>query len=268
MSNHPSEILSNQVLMKMRNNQVVSSMTVRLVKGGEVAQIAKTAGFDSIYIDLEHSSFSMETTSAICHMALAIDLPAFVRVPSNTPEWISRVLDSGALGVIAPHIESAQEARVVVSAAKFQPQGDRSAAGPLPHLKYRSFPATQSYPVMNANTMVIVQFESVKALDHAEEIVAVDGVDLVLIGTNDLTADMGIAGQYDHPLVQAAYEKTIAACAKYGKFCGVGGLSSRPDLVDKFVKLGARYVSTGTDLGFLMAAATQKAKQVSDISLT
>jgi 2-keto-3-deoxy-L-rhamnonate aldolase RhmA len=115
--------------------------------------------------------------------------------------------------------------------------------------------------------MVMVQFETVAALERADEIMAVDGVDMVMIGTNDLTADMGIPGEYDHPRVREAYAQTIASCRKYGKHCGVGGLSSRPDLVAEFVKMGARYVSTGTDLAFLLAACTAKAKQVAEIQV-
>ena len=263
----PADILQNKVLQKLQNGEIVSSMTVRLIKGIEIAQIAKSAGFDSIYIDLEHSSFSIETTSQICMAALQIGLVPLVRVPANTPEWISRVLDVGALGIIAPHIRSAKEAKEVIAATKFPPLGERSAAGPLPHLAYRSFPAIKAYPILNANTIVIVQFESVLALENAEEIIATDGVDIVLIGTNDLTADMGITGQYDHPKVSQAYELTIQLCKKYNKWCGVGGLSSRPDLVEQFVKMGARYVSTGTDLAFLMAAATEKANQIINLQL-
>jgi 2-keto-3-deoxy-L-rhamnonate aldolase RhmA len=85
---------------------------------------------------------------------------------------------------------------------------------------------------------------------------------MVLIGTNDLTADMGIPGDYENPKVRDAYARTIAACRKYGKHVGVGGLGSQPKLTADFVKMGARYVSTGTDLGFLLAAATNNAKQV------
>jgi 2-keto-3-deoxy-L-rhamnonate aldolase RhmA len=98
-----------------------------------------------------------------------------------------------------------------------------------------------------------------------EEIVAVDGVDLVLIGTNDFLADLGRPGEYDHPKVHEVYERTIAACRRHGKHVGVGGLGSRPDLVQKYVSMGARFVSTGTDLGFLLAACTERAKQVRDL---
>jgi 2-keto-3-deoxy-L-rhamnonate aldolase RhmA len=155
----------------------------------------------------------------------------------------------------------------VVRAAKFSPLGERSNAGGLPHLHFRSFPAPEAYAALNEATMVIVQFESAAALDKTEEIVAADGVDLVLVGLNDLLADWGIPGQYDHPRVREAYASTIAACRRHGKHCGVGGLSTRPDLVAEFVRMGARYVSTGTDLAFLMSACTARAKQVQEIKL-
>ncbi len=265
MNQQASDILKNNVRDKLDRDQLVSSMTVRLVRGIEIASIARTAGFDSLYIDMEHSSLSLDMTGQICIAALNIGIAPFVRVPAKSPEWISRVLDAGALGVIAPHVTSAQEAREIVSYAKFQPEGERSAAGGLPHLAYRSMAAAQAYPILNQATMVIVQFETAAAVEKAEEILAVNGVDMALIGTNDLTADMGIPGQYDHPLVEKSYADTIAACRKTGKHCGVGGLSSRADLVEKFVKMGARYVSTGTDIAFLLAACAARAKQVTDI---
>src|SRR5439155_982806 len=119
--------------------ELVSSMTGRLVSSIEIVRIAKRAGFDSLYIDLEHSSFSMETTSQICVMALEAGIPALVRVPANTPEYISRVLDGGALGVIAPGVRSAEEARAVVAAAKYPPLGARGLSAGLPQLQFRSF---------------------------------------------------------------------------------------------------------------------------------
>jgi 2-keto-3-deoxy-L-rhamnonate aldolase RhmA len=262
-----SDILRNDVKSKLARGEVVASMTVRLVRGVEIARIARTAGFDMLYIDLEHSSFSIETTGQICIAALAAGIAPFVRVPANTPEYISRVLDGGALGVIAPDVRNAADARTVVNAVKFPPQGERGNPGPLPHLHYRAFPPAEAYAAMNAATSVVVQFESAAALDNAEEIVAVDGVDIVLMGINDLLADLGLPGQYDHPRVHEAYERTIAACRKHGKHCGVGGLGSRPDLVQRFVRMGARYVSTGTDLAFLLGAASAKAREVTEIKL-
>lgn len=261
------DILRNPVKEKLARGEVVASMTVRIVPGVEIVRIAKSAGFDTLYIDLEHSSLSMQATSQISIMALEAGIPAFVRVPANTPEYISRVLDGGALGVIAPGVRSAEEARAVVAAAKYPPLGERGLAPGLPHLQYRSFPAAEALPAMNDAIMVIVQFESAAALAAMEEIVAVPGVDLVMIGTNDMLADLGLPGQYDHPKVAEAYSKTIKTCRAHGKHVGIGGFGSRPDLVEKYLKMGARYVSTGTDLAFLIAECAKRAKQVRDIKL-
>jgi 4-hydroxy-2-oxoheptanedioate aldolase len=259
------DILRNNVKDKLARDEVVASMTVRLVRSVEIARIARTAGFDTLYVDLEHSSFSIDTCGQICMAALEAGIAPLVRVPANTPEYISRVLAGGALGVIAPHIRSADEAKAVVRAAKFPPLGERSNASGLPHLHFRTFPVAEAYAALNDATMVVVQFESAAALAQAAEIVAVDGVDMVLVGLNDLLADWGIPGEYDHPRVREAYAKTIDACRQRGKHCGVGGLATRPDLVAEFVKMGARYVSTGTDLAFLLSACTARANQVKEI---
>jgi len=162
-----SEIVRNNVRDKLARGEVVSSMTVRLVRGIEIVRIAKTAGFDSIYIDVEHSSFSLDTTGQICMAALEMGIAPFVRVPANTPEYISRALDGGALGVIAPHIRSPEEARIVVRAAKFPPLGERGVSGGLPHLHYRTFPQAAAFAALNEATMVIVQFESADAVARA-----------------------------------------------------------------------------------------------------
>ncbi len=155
----------------------------------------------------------------------------------------------------------------MVRAAKFLPLGERSNVGGLPHLQFRSFPAAEAFAALNEATMVMVQFESAATLAKADEIVAVDGVDMVMVGVNDLLCDWGLPEQYEHPKVREAYETAIAACRRHGKHVGVGGLSSRPKLVEDYVRMGARYVSTGTDLAFLMGACIQRAKQVKDIAL-
>ena len=114
------------------------------MRGIEIVRIAKTAGFDSIYVDLEHSSLSVDATGQICMAALEAGIAPFVRVPANTAENIQRALDGGALGVIAPNVRSAEEARAVVAAVKYPPLGQRGASGGLPHLQYRSFPAAEA----------------------------------------------------------------------------------------------------------------------------
>ena len=259
--------MKNAVKEKLARGELVASMTVRLVSGIEIVSIAKAAGFDSLYIDLEHSSLTLQATSQISIMALEAGIPALVRVPANTPEYISRVLDGGALGVIAPGVTSAEEARAVVAAARYAPAGSRGLVAGLPHFGFRSVPAAEALPALNEATLVMVQCESAASLEATEDIVAVDGVDMVMIGSNDLLADLGLAGQYDHPKLAQAYERVIAACRRRGKHVGVGGLATRPDLVARFVQLGARYVSTGTDLAFLAAECARRARHVRELKL-
>jgi 2-keto-3-deoxy-L-rhamnonate aldolase RhmA len=252
--------LRNSVKERLARGEVASSMIVRLTRSIEIARLAKTAGFDSLYVDLEHSPLSLETTSQICTAALEAGIAAFVRVPQL--EMVQRVLDGGALGIIVPDVRNAAHAREAVKRAKYPPLGARGFATALPHFQYRSPPANEFCAVLDAATMVIVQFESAEALENADAILAVEGVDMVLFGTNDLTADMGIPGDYEHARVRDAYARAIAAAKKHGKHVGVGGLGSRPELTAQFVKMGARYVSTGSDLGFLLSAATASARQV------
>jgi 2-keto-3-deoxy-L-rhamnonate aldolase RhmA len=259
--------LRNRVKDKLARSEVVASMTVRLVGGIEIARLAATAGFDTFYVDLEHSSLSFERAGQICIAGLEIGIAPFVRVPSLRPDHVLRALDGGALGVIAPHVRSAEDARALVQAAKFPPLGTRSASAGLPHFQFRSLPAAEANAALDAATMVVAMMETEAALDRVAEIAAVPGLDMLLVGTSDLTAEMGIAGQYDHPRVRVAYARTIDACRRHGKHVGVGGLASRPDLAAEFVRQGARYVSTGTDLGFLLSAATAKADAVKAIKV-
>src|SRR5207245_5643572 len=137
MSVQVRDIVRNPVKEKLARGELVSSMTARLVSSIEIVRIAKSAGFDSLYIDLEHSSFSMETTSQICVMALEAGIPALVRVPANTPEYISRVLDGGALGVIATGVRSVEEARAVGAAVKNRPLGGCGLSSWVPTIAIR-----------------------------------------------------------------------------------------------------------------------------------
>ena len=120
------DILRNHLKEKLTGGEVAASMTVRLCRSIEIAQIARTAGFDTLYVDMEHNTLSIDATCQICIFAQQIGITPLVRVPANSPEYICRVLDGGAMGVITPHIRSAEQARDMVKLMKFAPLGDRS----------------------------------------------------------------------------------------------------------------------------------------------
>lgn len=260
MTAQPAAILRNHAREKLSRGEVTASMVVRLIDSPEIARIASTAGFDVLFLDMEHSTLSDKDVGRICLQSLALGITPFVRVPDLSA--VQRVVDAGALGVIVPHVRSAAAAREAVAAVKYPPLGARGFSSSLPQLHYRTFPPTEAQRAVNEATMVIVMLEDAEGLDAVEDIAAVEGVDLLHVGTNDLTTSWGIPGQYDDPRVIEAYERVVAACRRNGKFAGTGGMGSRQDKVAEVVKMGVRYVSTGHDLGFLMRGCVQEVKQV------
>jgi len=169
------------------------------------------------------------------------------------------------MGVLAPDIDTPEEAQRVVAFSKFPPIGERSTGGGLPQLQYRNWPQTEAFEVMNAATVVMVQIESPSAVENADEIIAVRGVDAVMVGTNDLCAGYGIPGQHGHELIRKAYNRIIEAGRKYGKYVGIGGISDRK-LLAEYVKAGARIIATGTDISVILAAGSERAQFVSSLN--
>lgn len=164
ISNTPAPKINNSFRDKLVRNEVASLLTVKLVRSVELPGIAKTAGFDSILIDMEHSSFDLDTTGQLCIAALYAGITLIVRAASKEPYFVSRILDGGALGVIVPHIKTVQDARDVVAAAKFQPVGHRSSTNGLPHFQFQSVTAKVANPIVNTNTLVNPMIETLEAL--------------------------------------------------------------------------------------------------------
>jgi 2-keto-3-deoxy-L-rhamnonate aldolase RhmA len=254
-------LLRNIAKEKLASGQPVFSMTVRLVRSVDIASIARTAGFDSVYIDLEHSSFPLDALSQICLACNYLGVTPLVRVPGLDAALIGRVMDVGAMGVILPGVESADEARAAVRAVKHAPLGARSLAGSAAQLHYRPLPPAQTVRELDQASMVVAMIESQAGLAAAEDIAAVDGVDVLLVGANDLSAELGIAGEMDDPRIDQAFRRVLNVCQTHRKAVGIGGLGGRPDLIRKYRELGAGYVSAGNDLSFLLAAATEKRRQ-------
>jgi len=255
------DMVRNTFNEKLAQGQVVSKLSVRVFEGIEIAHIAKSCGFDALYIDLQHSALSMETTSQQCIAALGVGITPIVRVPNCEQEYVSRVLDGGAMGVTIPEVNSSADVKKAVSYSKFPPIGERSTGGGLPQLQYRNWPQAETFEVMNAATTLLVNIETPSALDCVEEIAAVGGLDVLMIGTNDLCAGFGIPGQHGHELIRKAYARVIAAGRRHGKYVGVGGISDRK-LIAEYVDLGARVVSCGSDLSAIMTAGNERVRFV------
>jgi 2-keto-3-deoxy-L-rhamnonate aldolase RhmA len=253
--------IKNPAKERMRAGDVALGMIVRMARSADIARIAKASGHDFIFIDGQHSLFSVETVGHIAQTALAIGVAPLVRVRSCDDPSTSVILDNGATGIIFPDVNSADDARRAVAACKFPPIGKRSVSGGYPNFDFRAVPLTQAVPALNDSTLVVCMIETVEGLANVEQIAAVDGVDVIHVGCNDLLTAMGLPGQFGCPEIVAAIERIIAAAKKHGRFAGLGG---ERDMARQlaFIKSGVRFVTTQTDIGFLMAAANQRTAEI------
>jgi 2-keto-3-deoxy-L-rhamnonate aldolase RhmA len=252
----------NHAKNRMLSDQLVVCMGLRQARSVDIAPILASCGFDSLYVDMEHSPISIETVSAICTAAVGFGITPLVRVPGHDSEYLSRALDGGAMGIIVPHVDNAEQAQAMVHAGKYPPVGHRSVMGSGPSLGYRAMPLGEINTQVNRDTLLIAMLETPAGIAHADEIAAVAGIDMLLIGSNDLCTEMGIPGQLRHPDILAAYKSTAQACKKHGKILGVGGIRSDIELQTQLIDLGARFIIAGSDVTYLMEAARKDAEKL------
>jgi 2-keto-3-deoxy-L-rhamnonate aldolase RhmA len=253
--------LKNPAKERMRSGGVALGMIVRLSRSAEIARIARTTGHDFIFIDGQHALFSVETIGHIAQTALGIGVAPLVRVRSCDDPATPVILDNGATGIVFPDVSTAVQAQRAVDACKFPPVGKRSVSAGYPQYDYRAVPLTQAVPALNDSTLVVCMIETMEGLANVDGIAAVDGVDVVHVGCNDLLTAMGLPGKFGCPEIMTAMDKVIAAAKKHNKFAGLGGdrdLGRQRDLVNK----GVRFVTTQTDMGFLMMAASARTAEI------
>jgi 4-hydroxy-2-oxoheptanedioate aldolase len=259
--------MASSIRQKLAAGELVLCINLRLARTVDIAMVAKAGGYDALYVDMEHSPYSIATTATICAAAIGIGITPLVRVPSHDAHWSSRVLDGGAQGVIVPHVNNRGEAEAVVRHCRFPPLGQRSVMGLGPALGYRAMPLGEINERLNAKTTVIVMLETAEGIDNAAAIAAVPGIDVLLIGSGDLTTDYGIPGQVDHPRLREAYERVAEACRTHGKVLGVCGIRHNVTLQGELIRLGARFVIAGTDVNYVLAGARQDTTALREIPL-
>jgi 4-hydroxy-2-oxoheptanedioate aldolase len=249
--------IRNSARERLAEGGLSIGLGVRLLRTVEVVKVARAAGFDWLFIDLEHGPMSLESASQISVAALDSGVAPIIRVPAKQYAMATRALDGGALGIIMPHVDTADEAHEIVSKLKYPPIGHRSVAGQQAHFDFRSVPVGDLTATLNAATLIVVMIETPLAVENAEGIAAVPGVDAVLIGTNDLATELGIPGQFDDPRIVSAFERVIAACKTHNKWPGMGGVRSDPQL-KRYIEMGMRLILGGMEAGFLISGASSR----------
>jgi 2-dehydro-3-deoxyglucarate aldolase/4-hydroxy-2-oxoheptanedioate aldolase len=217
-----------------------------------IGRIAAEAGAEFCLFDMEHTGWSIETVRMLVATTRSTDMLPLVRVPATEYHFIARALDMGAMGVMSPMVESAEQARRLVASAKYPPAGRRGAAFGVSHDDYTGGVVIDKMASANREVLLIAQIETAEGLRNVDEIAAVEGIDVLWIGQFDLTSFLGIPGQFDHPQFHDALDRVLAACRAHNKAAGY--MATDTDNGRDLLNRGFRILSYSGDLWLYQAA--------------
>ncbi|GAA4224008.1 2-keto-3-deoxy-L-rhamnonate aldolase RhmA [Sagittula marina] len=246
--------ISNPFKARLKAGQNVPLGTWLMTGAPSTAEALGRLGFDFLVLDMEHVPVGITETADLLRAIAVTPARALVRLPWNDPVMIKRVLDAGAQSIMLPFVQTAEEARAAVSAAKYPPVGTRGVAAVHRSSGYGA--ATDYLKRANDETCVIIQLETPEALAALPEIAKVEGLDGVFVGPGDMAAAMGYIGQIGHPEVQ----KMLADAARQAREVGlpVGIVGPTPEMVRNFIDMGYSFAAIGSD----MALMTGRAREV------
>jgi len=228
---------------RLRRRELLVGTIVTLA-APEVTEILSSSGLDWLFIDGEHAPIDFLAAQTLLATSR---VPCLMRVPEATEAMLKRALDIGAAGVIVPMVNSAQQAKAIVSFCKYPPRGVRGVG----RVRAQGYGFDFEHYMAHANedTVVVVQCEHVAAVEAIESIVAVAGVDAVLVGPYDLSGSMGLLGQVEHPDVLAAIARVAEVCTKASRALGI--FTAQPEKMKPFIAQGYTLVAVGVDVAAL-----------------
>ena len=250
--NRPSVVPENPLKARLRRGEPVIGAVITL-NSPEIAAHIAGLGFDFLWFEMEHAPLTLE---GLRHMILAtrgLDAVPLARPPVNELWTAKRLLDLGALGVIFPFTRTPELARQAVAACRYPPTGLRGSGAMLAQMRWP--PAAEYYDFADANVLVVAVVEETSALAHIEAIAATPGIDVLFIGTSDLSFSLGLRGEQQHPKLDAAIAKIVAAARRHGKPIGRPA-GSAADL-RRFRKQGFQFFMTATDLELITEGAAR-----------
>lgn len=245
----------NQVKAKVLAGKVSIGTFVFEFNTTGIGRIAAEGGAEFAIFDMEHTGWSIETIRMLIASSRGTEMIPMVRVPATEYHFIARALDMGAMGIMVPMVESAEQAKRIVAAAKYPPLGRRGAAFTISHDDYTGGDIVSKIQTANSETLLFAQIETADGVANVREIAAVEGIDVLWIGHFDLSNSLGIPGQFEHPKFRAALDSVLAACGEFNKVPGflAGDVPAGRALLDQ----GFRMLAYGGDLWLYQAALRQ-----------
>jgi 2-keto-3-deoxy-L-rhamnonate aldolase RhmA len=213
------------------------------------------AGFDFIAIDMEHSTISIEQAQRIIAASQSERVPCLPRPVSHSNDWFKPLLESGADGLMVQMVNSPEEVEKIIHHLKYPPMGNRSFG--VSRAQAYGFEFDEYVKHWNETSVLIIQIESIQAVESIEELLKFDEVDGVMVGPYDMSGSLGVPGQTSHPLVIEASRKVVDACQRFGKSCGTQVADASQKSVQEVFDLGYSYTILGSDLFVLWKWAEQ-----------
>ena len=255
----------SRVKAKLRKHEPVL-MTALHVLDPQIFEMVSLLGFDGIWLDMEHHPTSLETAATLIRAARVGGSDVMVRPAKGEFMRLGRMLEVGAQGIMYPRCASAAEAREVVQWSKFAPVGQRGFDGGNSDMPYCSMTMPDYTKTANEETFVVIQLEDQAAVDQAEDIAAVPGVDVLFFGPGDFTILSGIPGEFDHPKVEQAMQTVSAAAKKTGKNWGMPSWSV--EMTQKLLGMGARFLAHGCDLVMVKTGMEETQRKFAPLGFT
>ncbi len=221
----------------------------------EVPRIYAAAGFDFCFIDCEHGIFDLETARVLIQASLGREITPIIRVGDLQYPLVARMLDAGAQGIIYPRVESPELLAQAVSWTRFPPAGIRGYGLSAPQFDYRKCTFAEAIEHANTHTLVVVQFETRTAMERREELLAVPGIDVGMVGPADLSISLGLPGEFEHPKVVETVQAFIESCGHHGVWPGIQVRTLA--LAKKWIERGMKFVGCGSEHGLLLEKATE-----------
>ncbi|MGH9661009.1 MAG: HpcH/HpaI aldolase family protein [Bryobacteraceae bacterium] len=225
------------------------------LRSPEIPKLLAAAGFHWAFIDTEHGGFDLETVQDICRVAQMVGLAPIVRVGDMQYSLVARALDCGAQGIIFPRVESVELLERAVGWTKFPPLGVRGYGLTPLNIDYEKASFPQIIEHMNANTMVVFQIETRRGLEMRDELLAVPGIDAVMIGPADLSISLGVPGEFQHPAMVEAMEQVRDSCDRRG--VAPGTQTRTPQLARFWRERGMRFLGCSNDTGMMYDRAVE-----------
>jgi 2-keto-3-deoxy-L-rhamnonate aldolase RhmA len=258
--------IQNHAKQRLIAGELSLGMGLRQARTVDIARIARSCDYDWLFIDMEHNSMSVDMAAQISAAALDAGITPLVRVPAHEQFHATRLLDNGAMGIVVPHVNDRAEAERIVANCLFPPLGRRSVPGALPQVNFRPLPMADLIRTINDSMLIVAMIETPEGLANVDEIAAVQGIDVLLMGGSDLSAELGIPGEIGSATMRDAFARVVEACRRHGKYPGTGGVYDHA-LIPDYIEAGARFILSGSDLAFLMAGANARSSFLRSLPL-